>query len=950
MSKATRKHITPGVLVTALGVVVALALMAAGVWLPGAAQAQSGPPSPFAPAAPTGVTATEASGPQVNVSWTAGSGGAAVTGYEVERKVGSGNFESADPAHTGTTPSYEDTNVESGMTYTYRVRANSGSNSNSDWVESNSVTVTASVVDVDLDEVPGFTIGHGGEAQQVSVDWDAVTDAHEYIVEYRLCSAEPCSGTFTMKTLSAANTMYLITGLNAGSQYQVRVTANNAAGMALAQSSGLVSTSRYLLTFANDGVTPSRGHAEDFEPTVDAGADTTVTATVWVPETSDTNRTDTVTVQFMSMDDTADPLKYHGIDVDDREQFTTLGLLAVSGTGTGHGELTIRPRDNDRRSFDMTFECTVPATKVYVIIYDDEANVVERGSVTLLCPAAVTPTPDDDEFRSDMMTVVSYNDWDHHTVVTDGFIIDDPKKNVEHMVTQYEKYNQMGVLVRDEPVVESYQLAISEMENLGLLPGSAPRRTKVQAEEGQHTIEVQVGMSDVQLTVTSTLEGPAYIRFLDSDMQPFGTDVDEEPMWRGADVVGLDSQSRLDLNLMPDLSKAKALAYDQYRVVIPGLATGNAYLDGVAGSYYQGAFRFFNPCPSEDHHFYVEVYESEGKYLKTTEKVLCVLSPRPGPAGLVFEIDSKKAGQGVLRFEPARNAVSHDVLLIDASNRNIVRTVPDAASPVTFNNLNNGWTYHIVVIAEGVDSQYTADGVKDYGVRWLGVADVPLSGESSAEPTRMHPLCQVDDADVMALLADCDEDPVNAAPMAVGTIAPATVTAGQMSEMDVSGYFSDADMDDTLTYTAMSDMTSYATVSVRGSMVTINGVAAGSAIVTVTATDAAGASAMQTIMVTVEAADMTLGAPGGVMSSDATTDPGTLLVKVDWTPGNNAVGHLVMLFTDDWQGAPMVEGTPTGNSHTFTVDAGSYIAVVVAYDVDGSIQLTISGVTTVGGS
>ena len=561
----------------------------------------------------------------------------------------------------------------------------------------------------DVPAIPGFAIQHGGEARQVSVDWDAVTDAHEYVVEYRLCSTEPCSGTFTMVTLAAADTMYLITGLNAGSQYQVQVTAYNAAGTVLARSSGLASTSRYLLTFANDGVTPSRGHDEDFAPTTDAGEDTTVTATVWVPTTGDPDRTDTVTVQFMSMDDTADPLKYYGIDVDDREQFTTLGLLAVSGTGTGHGELTINPRDNNKRSFDMTFECTLPATKVYVIIYDDEANVVERGSVTLLCPAPVTPTPDDDEFLSDMMTVVSYNDWDHHTVVTDGFIIDDPEKNVEHMVTQDSKYNQMGVLVRDEPVVESYQLAISEMEKLGLLPGSAPRRTKVQAEEGQHTIEVQqVGTSDVQLTVTSRLEGPAYIRFLDSDMQPFGTDVDEEPMWRGADVVGLDSQGRLDLNLTPVLSKAKALAYDQYRVVIPGLATGNAYLDGVADSYYQGAFRFFNPCPSEDHHFYVEVYESEGKYLKTTEKVVCIVQPGIVPTELAVTTFSDISGTARLSWVEARTASAHWVIAINEATRIAVPgSLQKIASPgrtALINGLAEDTEYIFAVAAERVDA------------------------------------------------------------------------------------------------------------------------------------------------------------------------------------------------------------------------------------------------------
>ena len=99
-------------------------------------------------------------------------------------------------------------------------------------------------------------------------------------------------------------------------------------------------------------------------------------------------------------------------------------------------------------------------------------------------------------------------------------------------------------------------------------------------------------------------------------------------------------------------------------------------------------------------------------------------------------------------------------------------------------------------------------------------------------------------------------------------------------------------------------------------------------------------------MVTVTSSVLT--APSGVMTSDATENPGTLLVQIDWTPGAGAVGHLVMLFTDDWQGAPMVEGMPTGNSHTFSVDAGSYIAVVVAYDADAKFRYSVSGVTTVG--
>ena len=100
-------------------------------------------------------------------------------------------------------------------------------------------------------------------------------------------------------------------------------------------------------------------------------------------------------------------------------------------------------------------------------------------------------------------------------------------------------------------------------------------------------------------------------------MQPFGTDVDEEPMWRGADVVGLDSQGRLELNLTSrscPRRKPWPMTSTTWspRRAIPGQRADNSYLTAsLAGTYYQGAFRFFNPCPAVGHHFYVEVYESD---------------------------------------------------------------------------------------------------------------------------------------------------------------------------------------------------------------------------------------------------------------------------------------------------------------------------------------------------
>ena len=96
----------------------------------------------------------------------------------------------------------------------------------------------------------------------------------------------------------------------------------------------------------------------------------------------------------------------------------------------------------------------------------------------------------------------------------------------------------------------------------------------------------------------------------------------------------------------------------------------------------------------------------------------------------------------------------------------------------------------------------------------------------------------------------------NRAPEAAETIPDQNVGVGAEAMVDVSGAFTDPD-DDALTYTAESDATGVATVDVSGSVVTVTGVALGSATVTVTATDPEGLSATQSFMVTVEAASGT---------------------------------------------------------------------------------------------
>ena len=94
--------------------------------------------------------------------------------------------------------------------------------------------------------------------------------------------------------------------------------------------------------------------------------------------------------------------------------------------------------------------------------------------------------------------------------------------------------------------------------------------------------------------------------------------------------------------------------------------------------------------------------------------------------------------------------------------------------------------------------------------------------------------------------------PVNSAPSAVGTIPSHSVGVGGTVTVDAAGYFSDADGDE-LSYTVASSNADVATATADGSTVTISGVAAGSAVITVTASDGE-ASAVQGFGVAVEAA------------------------------------------------------------------------------------------------
>src|SRR5207245_4037894 len=101
----------------------------------------SGPADTQAPTAPANLAATAASSVQINLSWTASTDDVGVASYFVERCAGSGctNFQQIG---TATTPSYADTGLTTGTSYSYQVRASDGANNLSGY--SNVATATAS--------------------------------------------------------------------------------------------------------------------------------------------------------------------------------------------------------------------------------------------------------------------------------------------------------------------------------------------------------------------------------------------------------------------------------------------------------------------------------------------------------------------------------------------------------------------------------------------------------------------------------------------------------------------------------------------------------------------------------------------------------------------------------------------------------------------------------------
>ena len=201
----------------------------------------------------------------------------------------------------------------------------------------------------------------------------------------------------------------------------------------------------------------------------------------------------------------------------------------------------------------------------------------------------------------------------------------------------------------------------------------------------------------------------------------------------------------------------------------------------------------------------------------------------------------------------------------------------------------------------------------------LITAGVPLwvatcGGDGGTEPTPVDPTPPT-------------PPPANRAPTATGSIAARTFLVGENVTVNVAGNFTDPD-GDALSFSAASSDDAVAPTTVSGSDVTISGVAAGTATVTVTASDPAGLSATQSIDVTVEAVnqapvaegmidDLTL-VVGGETTVDATvgfSDPDGDELTYAATSSDTAVA------TVSTEGAMVTVTAVAAGSATVTVTA-----------------------------
>jgi fibronectin type 3 domain-containing protein len=188
------------------------------------AAAPSGDTQP--PAAPSGLTASPSVG-QMALAWTAATDNVGVTGYRVERCMGTGCSAFVQVA-TSVTPAYTDTGLGGSTPYSYRVRATDAAGNLGAYSNTASAT-TPATPDTQAPTAPASLSASAPGPSQVTLSWTASTD-NVGVASYGIerCVGAGCSSFVQIGTTATAG--YVDATVASGTNYGYRVRAADAAG------------------------------------------------------------------------------------------------------------------------------------------------------------------------------------------------------------------------------------------------------------------------------------------------------------------------------------------------------------------------------------------------------------------------------------------------------------------------------------------------------------------------------------------------------------------------------------------------------------------------------------------------------------------------------------------------------------------------------------------------
>lgn len=172
------------------------------------------PADTTAPTVPTGLTAAASSSTQINLKWNPSTDNVAVTGYYV--------YLNDKPLTTTTTTSFSHTGLTAGTTYNYRVSAYDAVPNHSAWTSSVAATTpSATTNDTTAPTVPTGLTAVASSSTQVDLKWNPSTDDVGVTGYYVYLNDRILAQTTT--------TTFSHTGLTAGTTYNYRVSAYDAA-------------------------------------------------------------------------------------------------------------------------------------------------------------------------------------------------------------------------------------------------------------------------------------------------------------------------------------------------------------------------------------------------------------------------------------------------------------------------------------------------------------------------------------------------------------------------------------------------------------------------------------------------------------------------------------------------------------------------------------------------